>query len=130
MKTILVDVAYTFTIEVDGKFIIFNELNQLLDSYPNRKIILTNANDEQTIEYGLVDLPYELFSLKHNTNKTDPEYFTKFLNQYCLDPKDVVYFEHDSSAVNSAKSVGIVSYFYDSNKKDLIALKQFINKNI
>lgn len=129
MKTILVDAANTFTVEVDGTFIIFNELKQLLDTYPNHKIILTNANDEQAIRYGLVNLPYELFSLKHNPNKTAPEYFKRFLNQYSLGPKEVVYFEHDSDAVNSAKSVGIVSYLYDADKKDLTALKSFLDES-
>jgi HAD superfamily hydrolase (TIGR01509 family) len=117
MKTILVDAAETFTIQVNGKYIIFNKLHQLLDSYPNRKIILTNANDEQAIEYELVDLPYELFTLKHKPDKTDPEFFKEFLGQYKLKAEELIYFEHNPEAVDSANSVGINSYFYDADKK-------------
>ena len=75
MKTILVEAVYTFI--VDGKINL--ELKQLLDKFPNEKIILTNANDEEMITYGLVDLPYELYTLKHNPDKTDPNYFKKLL---------------------------------------------------
>ena len=132
MKTILVDAAETFTIEIDVKYTIFNELRQLLDTYPNRKIILTNANDEQAPAYGLVTLPYELFTLKHNPDKTDPDFFKKFLKQYNLNADEVIYFEHNPEAVISAKSVGIVSYLYNYNadRKDLVALKAFLDENI
>jgi HAD superfamily hydrolase (TIGR01509 family) len=115
---------------VSGKYIIFDELRQLLDSYPNRKIIVTNANEEQAIEYGLVNLPYDLFSLQHNPDKTDPEFFKKFLATYSLNSEDVVYFEHNPEAVDSAKSVGIISYWYNADDKNLKALKAFLDENI
>ena len=41
MKTILVDAVNTFVIKGDG---IFKEMSELLEQYPNRKIILTNAD--------------------------------------------------------------------------------------
>jgi FMN phosphatase YigB (HAD superfamily) len=126
MKTILVDAAGTFV--VDGK--VNQELFKLLETYPNKKIILTNANDEQLITYGLVNLPYEMFSLKHNPDKVNPKYFETFLKEYNLAVTDVIYFEHSQEAVNSAKSVGIVSHFYDSEKKDLVALKEFLDSNL
>ena len=50
MKTILVDAAGTFVIEGKG---IYKPLYDLLEQYPNPKLILTNANDEQMIEYGM-----------------------------------------------------------------------------
>lgn len=75
MKTILVDAAGTFV--VDGK--VDEKLHQLLENYPNKKIILTNANDEQIVTFGLTDLPYELFTLKHNPDKIDPVYFQKMI---------------------------------------------------
>lgn len=127
MKTILVDAAGTFVIEGVG---IYQPLYKLLEEYPNRKIILTNANDEQLVEFGLTNLPYDLYTLKHNPNKTDPEYFRKMLKNYNLNTKDVIYFEHSQEAVISAESVGIISYYYDPDKKDLATLKQFIDKNI
>jgi len=126
MKTILVDAVGTFV--VDGK--INQELFELLESYQNRKIILTNANDEQLVEFGLTNMPYEMFTLKHNPNKDDPEYFNKMLEKYSFLANEVLYFEHDLDAVKSAESVGIKSYFYDSEKKDLEGLKEFLDKNI
>ncbi len=127
MKTILVDAAGTFVIEGEG---IYQPLYELLERYPNKKIILTNANDDQIIEFGLTNLPYPLFTLKHNPDKTDPEYFKKMLTSFNLKPEDVVYFEHNSEAVKSAESVGIKSFFYDAEKKDQAALKEFLDTNL
>lgn len=127
MKTILVDAAGTFVIEGEG---INKPLQDLLEQYSNPKIILTNANDDQMIEYGLVDLPYEMFTLKHNPDKTDPSYFMQMLMHYNLTPDQVIYFEHNLDAVKSAESVGITSYFYDAGKKDLVSLKNFLDNNL
>lgn len=126
MKTILVDAVDAFVIEGEG---IYKPLHDLLEQYPNKKIILTNANEEQIIEFGLVDLPYELFTLKHNPDKTDASYFKTMLNNFNLKPDEVIYFEHNPDAVKSAQSVGITSYFYDASKKDIKALKSFLDQN-
>ena len=127
MKTILVDAAGTFVIEGQG---IYQPLYELLESYPNRKIIVSNANDEQLIQYGIVNMPYEVFTLKHNPNKDNPEYFKTLLKHFGLSANDVIYFEHSQPAVDSANSVGITSHFYDSDKKDLDSLKQFFDTNL
>ena len=50
MKTILVDAINTFVIKDEG---IFEAMRVLLEQYSNRKIILTNADDEQMKKYGL-----------------------------------------------------------------------------
>jgi HAD superfamily hydrolase (TIGR01509 family) len=125
MKTILVDAVDTFVIEGEG---IYKPLHDLLETYPNRKIVLTNANDEQMVEFGLTDLPYELFTLKHNPDKPNPTYFKTMLEHFNLKADDVVYFEHNPEAVKSAESVGITSYYYDPEKKDLAALKEFLDQ--
>ena len=70
MKTILVDAVSCFVSE-EGE--IFKEMYELLETYPNKKIILTGANDEQFKEFGLDKMSYEVFTLKHNPEKTDPE---------------------------------------------------------
>ena len=127
MKTILVDAVDTFVLEGEG---ISRPMFDLLEKYPNRKIILTNANDEQIQVFGLINLPYELFTLKHNPDKTEPEYFQKMLNHFGLSKDEVVYFEHNLDAVKSAESVGIVSHHYDSDKKDLGSLKKFLDENL
>lgn len=126
MKTILVDAVDTFVIEGEG---IFQPIFDLLEKYPNKKIILTNANDEEMVTYGLINLPYELFTLKHNPDKVDPNYFQQMLKHFNLKSEDVIYFEHNPEAVKSAQLVGIISYRYDPDKKDLKALKNFLDKN-
>ncbi|OGG37606.1 hypothetical protein A2110_00470 [Candidatus Jorgensenbacteria bacterium GWA1_54_12] len=127
MKTILVDAVDTFVIEGEG---IFKEMHDLLETFPNRKIILTGANDEQFKEFGLDKMPYEVFTLKHNPEKTDPRYYETMLAHFGLSKDDVVYFEHNPNAVKSAESVGITSYHYDPEKKDLVALKDFLTENL
>lgn len=126
MKTVLVDAWNTFVTE-DG---IFVELHELLETYKNKKIILTNANDEEIIKLGLTNLPYELFTLKHNPDKVDPDYFKQMLEHFNLKPEDCIYFEHNEDAVKTAEQVGITSYHYDHEKKDLVKLKLFLDSHI
>lgn len=131
MKTILVDAVDAFVVEENGSFSIFKEMQELLNSFENKKIILTGATkDEGFKKYGLNEMPYEVFTLEHNPEKTDPAYFEKLLAQYNLKSDEAIYFEHNPEAVKSAQSVGIVSYFYDNNKKDLEALKHFLTENL
>ncbi len=126
MKTILVDAVGTFVVDVN-----INEvLHQLLENYPNKKIILTNANDEQLVSFGLVNMPYKMFTLKHNPDKVNPTYFKKMLEHFNLKAEDCVYFEHSPEAVKSAESVGIKTHYYDSDKKDLDSLKNFLDSNL
>jgi HAD superfamily hydrolase (TIGR01509 family) len=127
MKTILVDAVDAYVIEGQG---IFQEMHTLLETFPNRKIVLTGANDQQFTEFGLDKVPFELFTLKHNPEKTDPTYYKKMLVHFGLKAEDVIYFEHNPEAVKSAQSVGIKSYYYDPSKKDLEALKEFLVSNL
>ncbi len=127
MKTILVDAINTF-VNVEGE--IFNEMYILLQEYSNLKIILTGANDEQIHQFGLKKMPYELFTLKHNPEKTDPSYYKTMLQHFNLDAKNTIYFEHNNDAVKSAKSLGINTYHYNKDKKDLAALRDFIDRNL
>lgn len=127
MKTILVDAVYCFVL---GDKTIDKEMYTLLEKYPNKKILLTGANEEQMIEFGLVNMPYEIFTLKHNPEKTYPKYYLTLLERYNLKVDDVIYFEHNMKAVESAQSVGITSYHYDEEKRDIVALQKFINSNL
>ncbi|MEI8061348.1 MAG: hypothetical protein WCG99_03595 [Candidatus Berkelbacteria bacterium] len=127
MKTILVDAVDTFIIEGQG---IFEPMHTLLESFDNQKIILTGANDEQFVKFGLDKMPYEVFTLKHEPEKTNPEYFEKMLKHFNLSNEDVVYFEHDPEAVQSAESVGIKTYYYDPEQQNLEQLKHFLDENI
>ena len=63
MKTILVDAIDGLVLK-DGS--IFDEMLDMLETFPNRKIVLTGANDKQFKEFGLGSVPMEVFTLKHN----------------------------------------------------------------
>ena len=130
MKTILVDAVDTFDIEVDGQYQIFEPMHTLLDKFPNKKILVTGADDEQFKEWNLGHMPYKVFTLKHNPDKTDPRYFQTLLSQYGLSASEVIYFEHNPEAVKSAESIGIKSYWYDEKKQDLPALENFLHYNL
>ena len=129
-KVILVDAVDAFVIESNGVFMIFNKMHDLLESFPNKKILLTGANDEQFKKFGLDKMPYEVFTLKHNPEKTAPKYYELMLAHFGLSKNDTIYFEHNPEAVKSAESVGIKSYYYDPQKKDLEALKNFLVENL
>ncbi|WP_288984538.1 hypothetical protein [uncultured Flavobacterium sp.] len=125
MKTILVDAWNTFVTEKGINF----DLKKLLDSYPNNKIILTNANEEELVTFGIVNMPYPVFSLSHNPNKTDSDYFVKMLQHFNLKTEEVVYFEHNPDAVASAKSIGITTFHYNK-LENLDNLTIFLNSNL
>ena len=127
MKTILVDAVHTFIIPDEG---IFKEMHELLETYQHQKIILTGANDEQMKLFGLNDMPYEVFTLKHDPEKINPNYFKTMLDKFNLKVEDVVYFEHDEEAIKSAKSIGVMTYHYDKEGRDLVALKEFLDSNL
>ena len=127
MKTILVD-AIDGLILKDGT--VFEEMHQLLEKYPNPKLVLTGANDEQFKEFNLNRSPYEVFTLKHDPEKTDPKYFEILLNKYNLKPSEVVYFEHNKEAAEVATQAGIKTMFYDCSKRDLKELKVFLDSNL
>ncbi len=129
MKTILVDAVNTTIIkDVSGNFVKYKELFDLLETYPNTKLIVTNANNEQMIAFGLNDVPYQVFTMKHDPDKPDPLYFKTLLEEYNLFPSDVLYFEHNLDAVTSARSLGILTYHYDKDVKDILGLKKFLDE--
>ena len=127
MKTILVDAINGLVLE-DGS--IFKEMYELLEGYSNPKIVLTGANDEQFKKFNLDNVPYDVFTLKHDPEKTDPKYFEILLEKYGLTTDDVVYFEHSREACKSAESLGIPTYFYDHTKQDLQRLKEFFDSKL
>ena len=127
MKTILLDAIDVIILE-DGT--VFEEMHQLLEKYPNPKLVLTGANDEQFKEFNLNRSPYEVFTLKHDPEKTDSKYFEILLNKYNLKPSEVVYFEHNKEAAEVATQAGIKTMFYDCSKRDLKELKEFLDTSL
>ena len=126
IKTILVD-GWNAFFTPDG---IFQEMYKILEGYSNPKIVVTSANDEQLIQFGINKSPYKVFTLKHNPDKVNPVYFITLLKQFELNKENVIYFEHNVDAVKSAESIGIKTFYYDKNKKDLVASKQFLDNNV
>jgi len=126
MRTILVDAIDAFVIKTENGFEIFEPMRKMLDEFPNRKIILTGANDEQFKKFGLDKMPYEVFTLKHDPEKTNPEYYKQMLKHFDLTSADVVYFEHNLEAIKSAQSVGILTYSWDNEKRPLRELGIFL----
>lgn len=127
MKTILVDAINGLVLE-DGS--ILEPMHELLESYPNNKLVLTGANDEQFKHFKLDQAPYEVFTLKHNPEKTDPQYFKTLFEKYGLSANEVVYFEHSTEVVKTALSLGIPTHFYDHTREDMVALKQFLDETL
>lgn len=127
MKTIFVDAINGLVL---GNGTIFHDMHDLLETYPNNKLVLTGANDAQFKHFNLDKSPYKVFTLKHNPEKTDPEYYKILLTSHDLSCDDVIYFEHNPDAVKSAESVGIKTHFYDHTKQDLEALKEFLDTNL
>lgn len=127
MKTIFVDAIDGLILD-DGT--VFKEMHELLETYPNPKIVLTGANSEQWQEFNLDASPYPVFTLQHNPEKTDSKYFEILLKKYNLAPADAVYFEHNLAAVKVAQLLGISSYFYDHTKQDLASLKKFFDSHL
>jgi HAD superfamily hydrolase (TIGR01509 family) len=117
-------------IEKDNKFQVFQDLYNLLEKYPNEKIILTGADDKETKKFGLNGVSYKVFTLKHNPEKTDPEYYKIMLKELYLQKENVVYFEHSEKAVKSAQSVGINTYYYNDKVKNLEKLKKFLDDSL
>ncbi len=127
MKTIFVDAVDAFVIPQNDSYIIYEDMHALLETFSNKKILLTGATKNDGFKkYGLDKMPYDVFTLEHNPEKADPKYYEILLERLDLDKNDVVYFEHNPIAVKSAQSVGIETYFYDEQKKDLGALQSFL----
>ena len=126
MKTILVD-AWNTLITKEG---VDPDMKGLLDQYPNPKIIVTNANAEEQLAFGMVNLPYPLYTMNHHPDKTDPYYFECLLNAFDLEPGDTLYFEHNADAVASSASTGINAYWFDKDLRDLDKLREFLESSL
>jgi len=126
-KIILVDAIHTLIIPDKG---IYDPLFNLLETYSNRKIVLTGANDKEFSEHGLDKISYEVFSLKHNPEKSDPNYYKILLEKLDLAVEALVYIEHNLEAVHSAESLNINVFHYNKDLRDINKLNEFLKINI
>jgi FMN phosphatase YigB (HAD superfamily) len=102
---------------------------EMLEKFPNDKIILTNADEEKQVELWLVDLPYPMFTQSFDPMKTDPQFYKNFLEEYNFLATEPVYFEHHEWAVESARSIWIETYHFDKDERNLQTLKWFLEAN-
>lgn len=79
MRIILIDLINSFFIKNHG---INQELFALLESYPHKKILTTNATDEYLEELGIRTMPYDVFSLERNPSKTEKAYYERLAEKY------------------------------------------------
>jgi FMN phosphatase YigB (HAD superfamily) len=126
-KIILVDAIHTLIIPDKG---IYDPLFNLLETYSNRKIVLTGANDKEFSEHGLDKISYEVFSLKHNPEKSDPNYYKTLFEKLDLAVETLVYIEHNLEAVHSAESLNINVFHYNKDLRDINKLNEFLKINI
>lgn len=82
------------------------------------------------IKFGVDKSPYSIFILKHDPDKIDSGYYEKMLQNLSLKSEEVIYFEHNLEAVESARENGILTFHYDKDKKDLDFLKKFLESNL
>lgn len=127
MKTILVDIIDTFLTKEEG---IVAPIHDLLEEYPNRKILVTRAPEDLMKIWEMDNLPYEVWSSKGDPKKNDSEFYRKLLTHFRLNPNDVVYIEHNPDAVETAESVGILTHYYDRHERDIDALWDFLDANL
>jgi hypothetical protein len=127
MKVILVDAIHTLIIPEKG---IYDPLFNILETYPNRKIVLTGANDKEFSQHGLDKIPYEVFTLKHNPEKSNPNYYKILLEKFDMIVEDLIYIEHNLEAVRSAESLNINVFHYNKDLRNINKLNQFLKINI
>ena len=122
MKTILVDAWNTF---VKNKKIDLR-LMKILEKFPCDKIIVTNANLSEQKDLGIINMPYSVFSLSHNPEKTNKLYFDILCNEKKLKKEELLYIEHNIVSVETAKTFGIKSILFNEN---YLEIEEFLNQN-
>lgn len=105
-------------------------MNNIFVTYPNRKIVLTGANDKEFSQHGLDKIPYEVFTLKHNPEKSNPNYYKILLEKFDMIVEDLIYIEHNLEAVRSAESLNINVFHYNKDLRNINKLNQFLKINI
>ena len=96
------------------------------NQYSNKKLILTNATSLEQEELGIINMPYEVFSLCHNPEKTDPLYFKTLCKKMNFKKENLLYIEHNNDALESARSFGINSFLFNGNYSQV---RKYLIKN-
>lgn len=122
-RVILVDGMHTL---YNSNFNVNQELLEILNSVPARKILVVNGFREKGKKL-LENFGFEAFSLEEEkVNKDNPLFFNTFLKKFGLTTEEVIYFDHKTENVETATKLGILSRHYQSPKQ----IKEFIEKNL
>jgi len=110
----------------DKNFEINKELLKILNLFDNKKILVVNDYAEKAKQI-LNGYDIEVFSLEdENIKKNNIEFFKKLIENYNINPKTLIYFDHDKENIDVANKLGIKSVLYKDNNQ----IKDFIEKNI
>jgi len=110
----------------DKEFKINETLFEILESANAKKILVVN-NFRKEAEQLLEGKGYGVFSFDGKIKKDNELFFKKLLEEYSLNADEVIYFDHDKLNIDSAKSAGIKSVFYDGS---INKIEKFIIDNI
>jgi FMN phosphatase YigB (HAD superfamily) len=127
MKFILVDAVHTL---IDSNFNVDQEMFKMLESFQNQKIIVTNAGGESLERIEKLGILYPIFTLCRNPEKINSDYFRQFMMQYDCKNSDLLYFDHNILAVKAAEIVGIKSFHYEVEKRNIEEVKNFLTDNL
>jgi leucyl-tRNA synthetase len=128
-QTILVDAVNTLFAKNEEELTLNIELAEYLNSVDATKIILTNAKDEVLVKLKdlIKDYGWQVFSLKFEPEKTDPEYYKTVVKEFNLDLNNTIYFDHSLANLESAKVSKINCFQYLSNKQTIELVDDFLN---
>ena len=123
ITTILCDLIGTFA---DKKGNIYQDINELLKTFPQQKILLTSATNQQLKEFKLTNMPYPIYTTEHTIEKNSPEYYKKLLKQFNLTPQEVIYIERKPEAIETAKQLGIKTIEFNAEDRDINIVKKLL----
>ena len=127
IKTILIDGINTL---FDSERTLNEELLKTINKFNAKKVIVTNIirkdPKNQTIVKTAKENNLDLFTLEGNPEKTNPKFFKQLLEEFHLNPEEIIYFDHKEENLESAKKAGIKKIqLYKNNKQ----IKEFIENN-
>jgi leucyl-tRNA synthetase/ADP-ribose pyrophosphatase YjhB (NUDIX family) len=124
VDTILIDAVFCLINKTESGMSLNQELFDYLERLPQRKIVVTNAKDQNLVTIKqLVGDKFEVFSLRFDPEKTDPKFYETMIKNLSIDTSSTIYFDHNTDNLKSAKSNGIHCFQYTSNQQAISTLK-------
>ncbi len=127
ITTILCDLIGTFA---DKQGNIYNDINEVLKTFSQQKILLTSATNQQLKDFKLTNLPYPVYTTEHTIEKSNPEYYKKLLKQFNLTPQEVIYIERKHEAIKTAQMLGIKTIKFNPEKRNINTVRKLLQKHL